>query len=306
MRDRAVPDDILVARISPRTAVLTGLALLCFAANSLLCRLALAPRLIDPLTFTGVRVVSAALMLCAIVALRQRRLPRPALANRRLALALLVYAVFFSLAYARLTTGTGALVLFGTVQLTMLSVALRGGERFSARSWGALTVAAGGLVALVAPGVTAPDPLGALFMAMSGVAWGFYSLLARHAGDPLEANANSFLFCIPVVLVLDAAAGSVHASAAGIGLAVASGALASGIGYVVWYAALQGLEGTQASVVQLAVPAVAAFGGVAVLAEPVSLRLLAASAAILGGVAVVLRQKSLPQPVPSDAARAGR
>ncbi len=276
--------------------------MLCFAANSLLCRLALAPRLIDPLTFTSVRVVSAALMLCAIVLARRRRMPRLRHVRLRSTLALLVYAVFFSLAYARLTTGTGALVLFGMVQLTMLGVALRGGERFSALSWCALAVAACGLVALLAPGIMAPDPAGAVFMALSGVAWGFYSLLARSVGDPVEANANNFLICIPCVLLINAVAGGIHANPTGIAFAVASGALASGIGYVVWYAALQGLPGTQAAVVQLSVPVLAAFGGVAVLAEPITLRLLAASAALLGGVAVVLRQRPITKAPPTTGA----
>ena len=163
--------------------------MLCFAANSLLCRLALAPKLIDPATFTSVRVLSAAAMLSIVVWLRRGHLPRLSYANPRSIAALFAYLVFFSFAYTRLSAGTGALILIGGVQLTMFCIALREGEKFSLLSWTGLGLALLGVLYLVLPGVSAPDPLGAALMAMSGVAWGFFSLLARGVDHPVESNA---------------------------------------------------------------------------------------------------------------------
>jgi drug/metabolite transporter (DMT)-like permease len=213
------------------------------------------------------------------------------------AAALCAYMLGFSFAYLSLSAGTGALILFGCVQVTMFIVALRSGEHFSAISWGGLALAFGGLTFLVSPGLSAPDPVGALLMAAAGVAWGVYSLLGRAAHDPLTVTATNFTFAIPVVLGASLVAlPQLHLSAAGLALAIASGAVASGCGYVVWYAALQGLSGTQAAVVQLATPIIAAAAGLAMLGEHVTLRLAAASAAILGGVGIVLAQRSARKP----------
>ncbi len=200
---------------------------------------------------------------------------------------------FFSFAYRSLAAGTGALILFGAVQLTMFVAALRQGERFTPLSWAGLTIAIFGLVYLVSPGVTAPDPLGAMLMAIAGISWGFYSLLGRGVADPLAATAGNFIYSVPLALIVSAL--SLHdfsASTSGLALAVVSGALASGCGYVIWYAALPGLTAARAATVQLSVPAIAALGGVALIAEPVTLRLLLASAATLGGVAIVLAQRA--------------
>ena len=159
--------------------------------------------------------------------------------------------------------------------------------------WMGLAAAAAGLVYLMTPGLTAPDPIGGLLMAAAGTAWGFYSLLGRGAADPLQATAANFVWGVPLTLAVSLLfAGSVHASPGGLALALASGAVASGCGYVIWYAALPGLTGTQAATVQLTVPIIAAFGGVMLLSEQVTLRLLIASAATLGGVAVVLAQRA--------------
>lgn len=276
-----------------RTLFLTSIAMLCFAANSLLCRLALAPPLIDAASFTALRAISAALMLTLVVWLRRRHLPRLSYADPRSVAALFAYLVFFSFAYLQLSAGTGALILFGAVQFTMFTVAFREGERFSLLSWGGLAVAIGGLVYLVLPGVTAPDPLAAVFMALSGAAWGFFSLLARGAGHPVEANAANFLGCaalaLPLVLFF---AADLHGTPGGFALAIGSGAVTSGLGYVIWYLALRDLPASRAATVQLSVPAIAALGGVLLLAEPLTLRLLMASAAMLGGIAVVLAQRS--------------
>jgi drug/metabolite transporter (DMT)-like permease len=206
---------------------------------------------------------------------------------------LFAYMACFSFAYLSLGAGTGALVLFGAVQLTMFIAALRAGEHFGAWSWAGLVLAVGGLIYLVSPGITAPDPIGALLMISAGIAWGLYSLFGRGGGDPLGATANNFLFAVPLVILVSLVFRSDFAvSRQGLLLAMASGAIASGLGYAIWYAALKGLSGTHAATVQLSVPVIAAFGGVVLLSEAITLRLLVASAATLGGVAIVLAQRA--------------
>jgi drug/metabolite transporter (DMT)-like permease len=203
------------------------------------------------------------------------------------------YMVFFSFAYITLSTGTGALILFGAVQLTMFGVALRSGERFSATSWTGLMMAFAGLIYLVSPGVTAPDPVGAILMAVAGIAWGVYSLLGRSVADPLEATANNFIFCVPLVIAVSLIFfADYHATPGGVILASASGGIASGIGYAIWYKALRGLTATRAATVQLSVPAIAALGGVLLMAEDLTMRLMLASAATLGGVWIVLARRA--------------
>jgi len=275
------------------TALLTSLAMIAFAANSVLCRFALGGGHIDAASFASVRVMSGALALAAIVLYRSEgQVPRDA--DWRAALALFVYMAFFSFAYLSLGAGTGALVLFGAVQLTMFIVALRSGEAFSVISWVGLLLAIAGLVYLVSPGVTAPDSTGAILMAVAGIAWGIYSLLGRQAADPTRATAWNFLLSVPLVAVTSLIfMDQFHANSLGIALAIASGVLASGIGYVIWYAALRGLAATSAATVQLSVPVIAAIGGVVLLSEDLTLRLSIASAATLGGVAIVLMQRKV-------------
>jgi len=279
-------------QVPVKTLLLTIVAMVAFAANSLLCRLALGEGHIDAASFATVRVASGALTLALIMLPRWRRGGRRP-GDWRAAAMLFGYVAFFSFAYLSLSAGAGALLLFGAVQLTMFAVALRGGETFTGWSWAGLALAVGGIVYLVSPGVTAPDPLGALLMVIAGVAWGVYSLLGRHAQDPLEATANNFLLCIPgVVAVSVIFLGDMHLSGRGLALAIASGAVASGLGYVIWYAALRGLRATSAATVQLSVPVIAAIGGVILLAEPVTPRLVLASLATLGGIAIVLTHRS--------------
>lgn len=275
-----------------RTVFLTAIAMLAFAANSLLCRQALGQGLIDAATFTTVRVISGAVTLSLIVMFRRR--PHTAsTANWRSAAMLFIYMAFFSFAYLSLGAGTGALILFGSVQLTMFIVALRQGEHFPILSWVGLTLAISGLIYLVSPGVSAPDLLGALLMTVAGMAWGLYSLSGRGATDPLEATARNFVYSVPLVLIVSLLfVGDFYTTPYGLALAVASGAIASGCGYVIWYAALPNLTATRAATVQLSVPAIAAFGGVLMLSEQVTLRLLLASVATLGGVAIVLAQRA--------------
>jgi drug/metabolite transporter (DMT)-like permease len=276
-----------------RTTALTVVAMVAFAANSLLCRMALQHASIDPATFASVRLASGALMLAAIIRLRAGP-PAVARADWLAAAMLWAYVACFSFAYVGLAAGTGALILFGAVQLTMFSVGLRRGERFTAAAWAGLALAVAGLVVLVSPGIAAPAPMSAALMAAAGAAWGIYSLRGRGAGDPATATAGNFLRAMPFSLVLSlACAGSLQVSPSGVALAIASGALTSGLGYVVWYSALPGLTALRAATVQLSVPPLAALGGVLVLAEAVSMRLLLASAAILGGVALVLFSRAL-------------
>lgn len=266
--------------------------MLAFAANSLLCRLALGQELIDAASFATVRVISGAVTLGLIMLPRWQARGR-SLADWRSAAMLFTYMAFFSFAYLSLSAGTGALVLFGAVQLTMFIVALREGEQFPLLSWAGLTLAILGLVYLVSPGVTAPDPLGAVLMAIAGIAWGFYSLLGRGVADPLEATTNNFIYSVPLVIIVSLLfMGDFNSSSSGLVLAAASGAIASALGYVIWYAALRGLTATRAATVQLSVPVIAAFGGVVLLSEQITLRLLLASAATLGGVAIVLAKRA--------------
>jgi len=275
-----------------RSVLLTIIAMVAFAANSLLCRQALGEGLIDAATFTSVRVLSGAVTLSLIVLIRRR--PRePSTANWRSAVMLFTYMAFFSFAYLSLGAGTGALILFGAVQLTMFIFALRQGENFSLMSWIGLSLATFGLIYLVSPGVTAPDFSGAILMAVAGVAWGGYSLLGRGAADPLEATARNFVYSVPLVLIVSLFFMDDFSSTSnGLLLAVASGAIASGCGYIIWYAVLPALTATRAATVQLSVPAIAAFGGVVLLSEELTLRLFLASAVTLGGVAIVLAQRA--------------
>jgi len=277
-----------------QTIVLTAVAMLAFAANSLLCRLALQRGEIDPVSFAGIRLVSGAIVLAVIVRFRSER-PAPGHADWLAAAMLFVYVAFFSFAYLTLSAGTGALILFGAVQLTMFSVGLRSGEKFGSAAWLGLALAVAGLVYLVSPGIAAPPLVGAALMAIAGVAWGVYSLRGRGVADPLAATAGNFARAAPLALLLSVlfiANARVYANGAGIALAIASGALTSGIGYVIWYAALSKLTAMRAATVQLSVPLIAAFGGVAFLSEAITPRLAAASATILGGIAMVLTSKS--------------
>jgi drug/metabolite transporter (DMT)-like permease len=275
-----------------RTVVCASLALVGFAFNSILCRMALGPRLVDASTFTAVRLASGAVVLAALAGATGSR-PRGALkaSSFAAALALFAYAAAFSFAYLRLVTATGALVLFGAVQATMIGWALAHGERLRAGEWTGALLALGGLVALLLPGLSAPDPLGAASMALAGVAWGAYSLMGRSAKAPLAATAGNFArslaFGAPLFLAAILAR-SVHASPRGLLLACASGALASGVGYTLWYAALPGLAAKEAAVVQLAAPVLAAAGGTLLVGERLSTRLVVCGAAILGGIAMVV------------------
>lgn len=269
------------------TAVLTLLALIAFAGNSILCRQALAHTMIDPASFSGIRLVSGAIALWLIARCRHGR---PEVGGSWLSAgALFAYVAAFSFAYVTLPTGAGALLLFGAVQSTMIGAGLWAGERMSPGQWGGFALALGGLVALLSPGLSSPSLGGSVLMLAAGVAWGIYSLQGRNLDDPTGATAGNFLRTLPLAGLLSVTTWSwVRMDGPGIAYAVLSGTLASGVGYAVWYAALRGLTTTRAATVQLCVPVLAALGGVAFLGEPITWRLTVAAVTILGGIALVL------------------
>lgn len=264
--------------------MLTALALVAFAANSVLCRMALGAAAIDPASFTLVRLASGSVALLTMSAarLRHRSAQSPQWWS---GIALFVYAIAFSWAYQSLTAGTGALVLFGAVQTTMVSSGLVSGERPDWKEWTGLVMAVGGLVYLVTPGLSAPPLRGFALMSVAGVAWGLYSLWGRRAIDPVADTRVNFTRTLPLAVAASALT-SDHAvvSMTGMILGAASGALASGLGYIAWYAALRDLTATRAAIVQLAVPVLAALAGVLLLGEAISLRLVVSALLILGGI----------------------
>lgn len=272
-----------------RIATLTALAMLAFAGNSLLCRAALAGGTIDAASFTTIRLVSGAAALWLIVRLRTGTGTSIGMGHWVSAFALFVYAAGFSFAYVDLSAATGALLLFGAVQATMIGRGLMRGERLRPPQWIGLCTAIAGLVMLLLPGWSAPSPRAAALMLSAGVAWGVYSLRGARGGDPLRETTGNFLRAVPLAAALSVATlGHWHGSTTGLGLAIVSGALTSGIGYAIWYTALPALKAAQAASVQLSVPLIAALGAVVLLGEPMSLRLFGAAAAIVGGVALVI------------------
>jgi len=275
--------------MTARTAALSSAALCAFAANSLLCRAALGAHSIDGLGFTAVRLGAGALVLGLLA--HGFAAPISEGASWRAALALFGYAIAFSLAYVRIPVGAGALAAFGAVQVTMVGAALLGGYRPPLREWAGLLLALAGLVGLTLPGLGRPDALGLALMIAAGACWGVYSLLGRKAGPALPANAASFARTVPLALAA-LALGSVveapHFTRGGVLLAAVSGAVTSGVGYAVWFAALRGLSATQAALLQLVVPPLAALGGLLLLHEAPSARLVACGLLIVGGIGLGL------------------
>jgi drug/metabolite transporter (DMT)-like permease len=270
-----------------RVFILTLLAMIAFAGNSLICRLALTQTAIDAASFTFVRILSGAVALWLVVMMRKGT--RRKAGSWASALALFAYAAAFSFAYLSLSAGTGALLLFGAVQATMILWGLRTGERLRTRQWLGLALAVGGLVALLFPGLSAPPINGALLMICAGIAWGIYSLRGKGAGDPTTATAGNFLRAVLFAAVLSIALLPwAQLDRAGVGYAILSGAITSGVGYVIWYRALPGLKAASAATVQLSVPVLAAAGGILFLGEAITLRFLLASIAVLGGIALVV------------------
>jgi drug/metabolite transporter (DMT)-like permease len=275
--------------------LLTVLTMLAFAANSVLCRMALVDLgdgpSIDAASFTSIRLLSGALMLALILLLRSHSL-RPEGIRPTSVLMLFIYAVCLSFSYIDIATGTGALILFGTVQLTMVTLGLLQGERPGHMAWLGIMLALGGLVYLLLPGVSAPPILNALLMMVSGMAWGVYSILGKGVRNPLATTGWNFIGTIPLVLITAAV---FHADASlttrGIFLAVLSGAVTSGIGYAIWYTALPHLTATSAATVQLTVPVIATIGGLVLISEPVTTRLILATIAVLSGVYLTINSR---------------
>lgn len=279
-----------------RTIFLTFLAMIAFAGNSLLCRMALKHTDIDATSFTSVRLISGALMLWLIVKFTQNAAlgqnSKTGQGNWVSAFSLFVYAAGFSFAYVSLPTATGALLLFGAVQATMIGYGVWSGERLQSLQTIGLILAIGGVIGLLLPGLSAPPVIGSLLMICAGIAWGVYSLRGKGAGDPTRVTSGNFLRSVPITVVLSLIMfQKMSLDYTGIWFAVSSGALASGIGYAIWYTALPSLKATSAATVQLSVPVIAAIAGAIFLSESITLRLALASVAILGGIALVILEK---------------
>ncbi|MBN9316454.1 MAG: DMT family transporter [Devosia sp.] len=272
-----------------KTSFLTAVAMIAFAANSVLARLAFATAGAEPLSYTGIRLASGAVVLVALLGLRQRGVPQSLAGSWAAAAALFGYAFAFSIAYVLLGAGTGALILFASVQIGIVGWAILKGDRPGALEWLGLVVALAAFAWLVSPGLVAPHPVGAGLMVGAGLCWAAYTLLGRGSSSPLADTAGNFARTLPAALILllvSLFGAPLDPIAAG--YAVASGALASGLGYAVWYLVLPGLPRTTAAVVQLTVPALAAVGGVVLIGEQPTLRLVVASLGIIGGVAMAL------------------
>ncbi|SDU21966.1 EamA-like transporter family protein [Verrucomicrobium sp. GAS474] len=279
----------------PRTLLLTSLSLLAFAGNSLLSRLALKETGIDPGSFIVIRLATATLTLLALVLVRKRG-DHPRLGGSWLsAFALLLYAVPFTFSYVLLSAGTGALLSFGAVQLTMLIAGWRRGEIFNGWQGLGLLLALGGILVLLLPGATAPPLFEALLMIVAGVGWGFYSLRGQGRGDPLAENAGNFLRATSLVVLATLGClpffHGLHWVSAGIVYAVCSGVVTSAFGYIIWYAALRGLSATSAATVQLSVPVLTALISLPLLGEAPTLRLVLVSLAVLAGIALTLLKR---------------
>ena len=276
-----------------RTVTLTAIAMLCFAANSLLCRGALAGGRIDAASFTLVRFLSGAVVLGLIARTRHRPAPAERLAWGS-AIALFVYAIGFSLAYLRIPAGTGALILFAAIQFTMIGGGIWSGERPRLAEWIGLAMSLTGLLVLTLRGQSRPDPVGALLMLAAGIGSGIYSFRGRRFADAVVGNAAIFVRTIPMAIVVSGIAwarNALHAEPSGIALALVSGVATTGVGYAIWYMALRGLTATRAAIVQLIVPVIAAVGGVAILGEHFTPRLLIAGVLIVGGIALATARR---------------
>ncbi|ABW29134.1 DMT family transporter [Acaryochloris marina] len=275
----------------PRVFTLTLLAMLAFAGNSILCRLALRETPIDAATFTSLRLISGAIILGLITQIKGRSLKVEG--SWTSALALFIYAAGFSFAYIKLAAGTGALLLFGAVQITMIGYGFWTGERLSKQQIAGFILALLGLVGFLLPGLSAPPLQSSALMIAAGIAWGIYSLRGKTASNPMEMTAGNFLRAVPFTVGLSLSMISeTSLTLAGCLYAVAAGAVTSGLGYTIWYTALKDLTATSAATVQLSVPVIAAAGGILFLGENLTLRLVVASSAILGGIALAILEKS--------------
>lgn len=272
-----------------KTFTYTGLALIAFAANSVLCRMALGGKTIDASSFTIIRLLSGAIVLILLLNISKNKTQLKTKGNWSSSIMLFLYAITFSFAYITLDTGTGALILFGAVQITMILLSLYSGNKLHFSEWIGVIIAFMGFVYLILPGVNTPPIIGFLLMTVAGISWGIYTLKGRDSKSPLMDTAYNFIRTIPLIIILlFITVKNANYSSEGIWLAIISGGITSGIGYTIWYFALGGLTATQAAVVQLLVPVIAAFGGVLFISEKITFRLTIASVLILGGILIVV------------------
>ena len=279
-----------------KTMIYTILALMAFAANSVICRLALKDGAIDPGMFTSIRLSSGAIVLIVLVFISKERRQEKSKGSWISAAMLFLYAAAFSYAYVLLETGIGALIVFGVVQITMIASSFISGYRMNGLEWLGILLALAGFLYLLLPGASAPPLHGFILMTLSGIGWGIYSLRGENSKHPLVDTAYNFLRALPfLILLFYFLAQESNYSTKGILLALLSGIVTSGIGYTIWYAALKGLNSIQASIVQLLVPVLAAIGGVIFVGELISFRLMASSLMILGGILLLIIKRIPPQ-----------
>jgi drug/metabolite transporter (DMT)-like permease len=284
-----VKDFVTTGNTRFKIVILTTLALIAFAANSVLGRLALGSNTIDAASFTIFRLLSGSIVLMAILGLQTSKKRSASKGSWAASFMLFAYAATFSFAYYFLDTGTGALILFGAVQITMILLSLLSGTRLQKNEWLGVGIAFSGFVYLILPGVSTPSTTGFILMTVSGIAWGIYTLKGRTSKNPLSDTAYNFLRTTPMIALLALATfPQAHYSTEGLLLAIVSGGLTSGMGYTIWYVALGGLSATQAAVLQLLVPIIAALGGIIFVFEPVTLRLMISAALVLGGILIVV------------------
>lgn len=278
------------------TSLLTVLALIAFAANSVLCRLALGGEAIDASSFTAIRLLSGAITLFIILSIKGsiKGSNKGALSKGswKASFALFIYAIAFSYAYLSVDTGTGALILFGSVQITMIMLSLISGTRFHLVEWSGVIIAFSGFIYLILPNISTPSMNGLILMTVSGISWGIYTLKGRSSINPLMDTTYNFLRTIPLVAILVVLTmHDMNYSFEGVILALVSGAITSGVGYTIWYIALGGLSSTQAAVIQLSVPVIAAIGGVLFVSEEITMRLIISAAVVLSGILMVILGK---------------
>ena len=268
------------------------MALIAFAANSVLCRLALGNNAIDASSFTVIRLLSGTIVLLIIIGTTRNTTGTSTKGSWAASFMLFLYATTFSYAYISLDTGTGALILFGSVQITMILLSLISGTRLHITEWAGVVIAFTGFIYLILPGVTTPSVFGFMLMTVAGIAWGIYTLKGRGSKSPLMDTAYNFLRTTPLVILLTiTTVNNTNYSSEGILLAAVSGGITSGIGYTIWYIALGGLSSTQAAVLQLSVPVIAAFGGVIFVSEVITSRLTISAIMVLGGILMVVLGK---------------
>jgi len=275
-----------------KTSLLTGMALIAFAANSVLCRLALGNEAIDAPSFTGIRLLSGTITLFIILTIKGSNKGTLSKGSWTAGLMLFLYAITFSYAYLSVDTGTGALILFGSVQITMIMLSLVSGTRLHLIEWSGVIIAFTGFIYLILPDITTPSVNGFVLMTVSGMSWGIYTLKGRGSKNPLMDTSYNFLRTIPFVALLAIfTTQNMSYSFEGIILALISGAITSGVGYTIWYIALGGLSSTQAAVLQLSVPVIAAIGGVVFVSEEITIRLIISATIVLSGILMVVLGK---------------